>query len=84
MNTNTFMAIKNRLDLVLNCWYDKQILGFTQLLTNGSEELYIYNLYSSHWFSRVWLLLRYNFSLIRSKKKFFAFALLTLMPKKSF
>jgi rhamnosyltransferase len=84
INTFSLKAIRNRLDLVGKGWYSNHIEGFSQILPDCSHELKIYNLYSSNWFSRFWLLLRYNFSLFRSKKKFFAFALIILMPKRFF
>lgn len=83
MNTNSFTALKKRFNFVLNGWYIEQIKGFKQLLMSDSKEIRIYNLYVSNWFSRLWVLLRYNFSLMRSKRKFFEFALISLIPIKS-
>jgi rhamnosyltransferase len=83
LNKNSFSAIFKRFQLVNNGWYYKQLDGFSQFFKNYSEENEIYNLYKKSWFSRVSLLLKYNFQLMRSKKKYVKFLLMSMLPNNS-
>lgn len=83
MNLSTIVALKKRLSLVREGWYIEQIKGFKQILDENSIENKIYNLYQLCWFSRLWVLIRYNFNLMRSKRKFFVFAIVSLIPQRS-
>jgi rhamnosyltransferase len=80
LNTNSLNSTIKRLNLVLNGWYFKQFDGFSKILNPDSIEFNIYHLYRKNIFTRVWILVKYNFELIRSKRKFFKFALVSLMP----
>lgn len=80
LNTNSFFAIKERLRLVKEGWYFEHIKGFLQLVPQDSPERLIYNLYSKNYFSRLFVLMRYNFSLMRSSKKFIPFFIISLLP----
>lgn len=82
LNTNSISAINERLNLVQQGWYLKQIKGFLQLTPQDSKERLIYNLYLKNYFSRLAVLLRYNFSLMRSPKKFIQFFIVSLLPLK--
>jgi rhamnosyltransferase len=70
LNKNSFFAIKERLKIIKQGWYFEHIKGFIKLLPNNSSEKRIYECYYNNYFSRLYVLLRYNFSLIRSSKKF--------------
>jgi rhamnosyltransferase len=80
LNKSSFNAILKRFQLVNNGWYFKQLEGFSQFFENSSEEKKIYSQYKKNWFSRIRLLLKYNFQLIRSEKKYFKFLLISMLP----
>jgi rhamnosyltransferase len=80
LNTFSLYAIKERLRLIKEGWYFKQADGFINLLNSNSEEHKIYFLYSKNYFTRLYVILRYNFSLIRSPKKAIQFFIISLLP----
>lgn len=80
LNTFSFYAIKERLRLITEGWYFKQAKGFMSLLYPNSDEYKIYSLYSKNYFTRLYIILRYNFSLIRSPKKAIQFFIISLLP----
>lgn len=82
LNTNSIFAIKERLRLVREGWYLENIKGFLQIIPQNSEERLIYKLYSKNYLTRLYVLLRYNFSLMRSSKKFIPFFIVSLLPFK--
>jgi len=81
LNTNTISSNFKRIKLVLNGWYFNQINNLITLTPDGSIEKYIYYNYSRNWFTRCFILFKYNFSLIRDNRKFFQFALLSIIPR---
>lgn len=81
LNINSLNAVLKKLNYVLNGWYFRQIEGYTQLLNPSSAEYKISRLYSKNIITRFWILITYNFDLIRCKKKFFKFALVSLLPR---
>jgi rhamnosyltransferase len=81
LNKNTFFSYLKRFNLILSQWYFIQSCNFSQLLNGDSEELYIYKMYNKNWFTRTWLIFKYNFRLIRSRTKFIQFALVSLIPR---
>ena len=80
LNKNSLFAVKERLKLIKEGWYFKQIKGYSNILAQDSVEFRIYNLYSKNYFSRMYVLFRYNFQLIRSSKKFIQFFIVSLLP----
>lgn len=80
LNTVSLHAIKERLRLIKEGWYFKQAQGFMSLLNPNSNEYKIYKLYSKNYFTRLYVILRYNFSLIRSPKKALQFFIISLLP----
>lgn len=80
LNTFSFVAIRERMKLIKNGWYFKQAEGFMTLLSSNSEEYKIYRFYTKNYFTRLYVLLRYNFSLIRSSKKAIQFFIISLFP----
>ena len=80
LNTFSFYAIIERLRLIKEGWYFKQAEGFKSLLNPNTDEYKIYNLYSKNYFTRLYVILRYNFSLIRSPKKAIQFFIISLLP----
>lgn len=80
LNTFSFYAIIERLRLIKEGWYFKQARGFKSLLNPNSNEYKIYKLYSKNYFTRLYVILRYNFSLIRSPKKAIQFFIISLLP----
>ncbi len=80
LNLFSFYAIKERLKLITNGWYYYQAQGYLKLLSAHSKQSKIYRLYTRNYFTRLYVLLRYNFSLIRSNKKAFQFFIVSLIP----
>ncbi len=80
LNIVSLFAIKERLKLIKEGWYFKQAEGFKSLLNPNSNEYKIYELYSKNYFTRLYVILRYNFSLIRSPKKAIQFFIISLLP----
>lgn len=80
LNTFSLYAIRERLRLIKEGWYFKQAKGFVKLLYPDSDEYKIYKLYSNNYFTRLYVILRYNFSLIRSPKKAIQFFIISLLP----
>lgn len=82
LNKNSLFAVKERLKLIKEGWYFKQIRGYNSILAKDSVEFRIYEMYSRSYFSRMYIIFRYNFQLIRSSKKFIQFFLVSLLPIK--
>jgi len=80
VNKISISAIKERLKYIKNGWYFKHIKGFSEFITPESVESKIYHLYAKNYFSRLYVLLRYNFELLRSSKKFIQFFIISLLP----
>lgn len=80
LNTFSLYAIRERLRLIMEGWYFKQAKGFVKLLYPDSDEYKIYKLYSKNYFTRLYVIFRYNFSLIRSPKKAIQFFIISLLP----
>lgn len=80
LNTFSLYAISERLRLIKEGWYFKQAKGFVKLLYPDSDEYKIYKLYSKNYFTRLYVILRYNFSLIRSTKKAIQFFIISMLP----
>jgi rhamnosyltransferase len=83
LNILSIFAIKERLKLVANGWYYHHAKGFINFLPLNSKEIKIYKWYTKNYFTRLYVLFRYNFSLIRSTKKAFQFFLVSLIPLKN-
>jgi rhamnosyltransferase len=82
LNKNSLSAIIERLKLVKEGWYFKHIKGFSEFTPKGSTAYNIYQLYYKNYFSRLYVLLKYNFKLMRSSKKFIQFFIISLIPLK--
>lgn len=80
LNTISIFAIKERLKMIKQGWYFMQIHGFIKLTLKDSTERRIYELYTKNYLTRLFLLLRYNFSLMRGSKKFIQFFIISLLP----
>jgi rhamnosyltransferase len=80
LNTFSFYAIKERLKLIMNGWFYYQAKGFETLLPNNSTEAKIYRLYTENYFTRMYVIIRFNFSLMRSNKKALQFFVLSMLP----
>jgi rhamnosyltransferase len=81
LNTNSISAYLKRFSLIFDQWYFIQSHHFSQFLDTKSEEYFIYKMYNQSWFSRFWIILRYNFKLMRSRKKFIQFVIVSLIPR---
>jgi rhamnosyltransferase len=80
LNTFSFYALKERLRLIINGWYYYQAKGFVTILPINSRQSKIYRLYTKNIISRIYVIFRFNFSLIRSTKKGLQFFLLSILP----
>lgn len=80
VNKISISAIKERLKYIKNGWYFNHIKEFSAFITPNSVESKIYLLYTKNYFTRLYVLLRYNFELMRSSKKFIQFFIISLLP----
>lgn len=80
VNKISLSAIKERLRYIKNGWYFNHIKEYNQFITPGSVESKIYHLYAKNYFSRFYVLWRYNFQLMRSTKKCIQFFIISLLP----
>ena len=83
LNTFSFYALKERLKLIMNGWFYYQAKGFVNLLSSNSTEAKIYRLYTKNYFTRMYVIFRFNFSLIRSPVKAIQFFIVSLLPIKT-
>lgn len=80
VNKISIPAMKERLKYIKNGWYFNHIKEFSAFITSNSVESKIYHLYTKNYFSRFYVLIRYNFELMRSSKKFIQFFIISLLP----
>lgn len=80
VNKISISAIKERLKYIKNGWYFNHIKEFSVFITPNSVESKIYHLYAKNYFTRLYVLLRYNFELMRSSKKCIQFFIISLLP----
>lgn len=80
MNRLLYKGVMEKIKYVREGWYFDHIAGFDQLLSSSSTEKYIYKMYGKNIFTRIFILARYNFSLMRNVKKYFVFSVLSLIP----
>lgn len=80
LNKKTFRASIERLKVIQSGWYQEHIKGFNQLLHNAPVEKNIYKMYTKNYFSRLFVIIRYNFSLNRSFKKNIQFFIISTLP----
>ena len=78
LNVFSFHTILAKSRLVRRGWYICNIRGFRQLMANRPKAIGIYDSYERNWKSRLWVCLKFNFRLMRSKKKFFNFFLISM------
>jgi rhamnosyltransferase len=79
LNINNFNSFKKRYYLIKSGWFRKHINNYKTYFNHDSIELEIYNNYLNSKFSRLYILIKYNFNLIRSKRKFLKFFILSLI-----
>lgn len=80
LNTFSFYSLKERFKLIMNGWFYYHAGVFAPLLRNDSIESKIYRLYTKNYFTRVYVIFKYNFQLMRSNKKALQFFLISLLP----
>jgi len=83
LNVNSLNAIKERFKLIKKGWFFEQINGFETLTTDKSTEKLIYELYCRNYFTRLYVLIRYNFQLMRSSKKLLKFIIASILTLKT-
>ncbi|MBU8882750.1 glycosyltransferase [Kaistella sp. DKR-2] len=77
LNEYSVASLKKRLRLIREGWYIYHLAGLSNLILD-KEACEIARLYTRNLFSRLYVLVKYNFQLIRSPKKFCQFALLSI------
>lgn len=80
LNKKTLWASLERLKVIQAGWYQEHIKGFNQLLENAPVEKHIYKMFIKNYFSRFFVVVRYNFSLNRSFKKSIQFFIISALP----
>lgn len=83
LNVNSLFAFKERIMLVRNGWYIDHVSEYIKMVPEKTKSHLIYKLYLKNYFTRCYVVLRYNFQLIRSTKKMIQFVLLSFLPIKS-
>lgn len=71
-------TIIKRIQMVRNGWYLNNSLNYAKCLEPESEEFEIYRLYCENMGTRLKLLFKYNFNLMRNPKKFFVFGVVSI------
>ena len=82
INLKNFSAFKMRLELITNGWYINQLTNYKKLLNINSIEYKICHYYTKNLFYRIYILLKYNFNLMRSRTKYFKLFFLSIIPLK--
>lgn len=77
LNEYSIASLKKRLNLIREGWYIYHLAGLASMIQN-KEAYEISRLYTRNFFTRIYVLFKYNFELMRSRKKFFQFALLSI------
>jgi rhamnosyltransferase len=80
LNKNTLSASLERLKVVRMGWYQEHIKGFEKMLPHNSVEKHIYQRYVHNYFSRIFVVIQYNFKLNRSFKKSIQFFIISFLP----
>ncbi|WP_431293704.1 glycosyltransferase [Pedobacter sp. P26] len=83
LNKSSISSFRAKLKLVQNGWYLGQIEGFLPLIDRDGTERKIYNLYKKGILFRLFVLVRYNFGLIRNPTKLIQFGFVSLLPQKN-
>ena len=79
LNQISWKTIKIRVSKVLNGYYQNRVKNYIKCLERETLEYSIYQQFLGNYFQRNWVILRYNFQLMRSKKKYIMFLLLNLL-----
>lgn len=79
LNKLSFGAIKEKFSQVLKGYHIKAVEQFISIIPNGSEEYQIYEAFLGGYWKRNRMIWKYNTSLMRDKKKLFAFMFLNLL-----
>ena len=80
LNKKNIRASIERLKVIQAGWYPEHIKGFRQLLQNKPVEEKIYQMYTKSYFTRLFVLFKYNFELNRSFKKNIQFFIISAIP----
>lgn len=82
LNKLSWNTIKKKSSEVLSGYYLDHVSNFIRYLDQNSEEYLIYKKFMKGYFSRNYIIIKYNTELIRDKKKFLIFAGLNLLKFK--
>jgi rhamnosyltransferase len=78
-NVHGALTLSDRFRLFKENWYQIQSENFQRYFLNEfSEEYTIYEQFNANWLSRIYVLTKYNFLLMRSKRKFVIFYILNI------
>jgi rhamnosyltransferase len=73
-NVHGALTLYDRFRLFKEDWYQIQSRNFQKYFLNEhANEHIIYEQFNSNWFTRIYVLTKYNFQLMRSKRKFIVF-----------
>jgi hypothetical protein len=80
MNLISIDAMINKIKLFNAGWYTEHSMNYSKIMLNSNRtESQIYFNYNKNWFTRIRVLLKYNTSLFRSKKKFIIFIIFNIL-----
>ncbi|RZK36616.1 MAG: glycosyltransferase [Pedobacter sp.] len=83
LNTLTFKSIKEKFKQVFNGYHAYHAKNYIKFLDVNTESYKIYKAFLSNYWSRNFIILKYNTKLMRDKKKLIVFAILNLLTFKS-
>lgn len=82
-NVHGSISLLDRLKMFQNGWYKIHSLNFQKFFLKETDEAFeIYKKFNGSWLSKMGVLTKYNFELMRSKRKFVLFYFLNLITVK--
>ena len=82
MNTNSIKAYIKRASFVFSNWYLESSKGYLQFCAKDSVEFKILTQFVSGYFQRIWVLIKFNTQLMKSKSKFCKFFVINTLKIK--
>jgi rhamnosyltransferase len=82
MNSNSIKAYAKRVKFVFSNWYLESSKGYLQFCAKDSVEFKILNKFVFGYFQRIWVLIKFNTQLMKSKSKFCKFFVINALKIK--
>lgn len=79
LNQLNFKTVYERYSKVINGYYQNHAMNYIKYIGKNTETEEIYNWFLRNYFTRNFIIWKYNLQLMRDPKKFFIFALLNLV-----